>query len=816
MGLLDRRLFGGSSSLFGQNDFINNLLFGTPATPTPQPTPAPAPDPTPAPAPAPTPQPTPQPPVDSGEADGDITPTARTMIPEVQLDSYAYPTGTPASGATYGSNVVSAWRYATGSGVTVALIDSGFDPSVLTHFSAASRSFAADGSTHLAPPDGTYHGITTSGVIGAPGGDNGPIGIAPNANIEGLKVTFGNFDVSPFKNYVAALGYGAGAGGASVINNSWGISGYGVVAPGSSYYAPWFTEVQQAVHTGRGGLGAVVVFAAGNDRATNQDIGLQAVTSDPRVIAVAATTDAGVVTDFSNRGAGLLTATIGQNVLAPEPGSDSAYGYYIMYGTSFSAPQVSAVAALMLQVNPNLGWRDVQEIIVASSYAPPPSAAGFATNGAGNWNGGGMHFSNDLGFGVLDANVAVNLARAWTLQSTDANLLQTTITQATRWTVGANGTASSRMQVNTDARVEHVQVQLSDSGLLAAYSTLVLISPDGTRSVLNNQAGMVQGVDQTGRLDLTGYSITSNAFWGEMAQGSWTLQATNLAGQTATINNWSLTLWGDAAGNAAPALIYTPEFARLAAADTGRAIVDPTGQGTHAIDLIALTGVSNVNLNGGQGQIDGVAVTVKAGLTALNAAGSTGQLTVTAATAGSNIVAGDGTTTIYGGGGADVITVGQGAISVFMGSDTSMIFIGSSASASIQAGHGSLTMVGGSGAETVTIAKGNNATGPASRDLVQNFSPVSGNGTDRIVFSGYTQQELNTALSAEQSDGNGGYILSMADATQVHITGTAPFSLHFSGSTLTASAGAGTPTTPSAGMLSMFQGSNSLFGSLFG
>ena len=36
-------------------------------------------------------------------------------------------------------------------------------------------------------------------------------------------------------------------------------------------------------------------------------------------------------------------------------------------GTSFAAPIVSGVAALMLDANPNLGWRDVQNIIAASA-----------------------------------------------------------------------------------------------------------------------------------------------------------------------------------------------------------------------------------------------------------------------------------------------------------------------------------------------------------------------------------------------------------------------------------------------------------------
>ena len=46
-------------------------------------------------------------------------------------------------------------------------------------------------------------------------------------------------------------------------------------------------------------------------------------------------------------------------------------------------------------------------------------------NGADNWNGGGLHFSNDYGFGLVDAHAAVRLAETWTTQKTSANWLTT-------------------------------------------------------------------------------------------------------------------------------------------------------------------------------------------------------------------------------------------------------------------------------------------------------------------------------------------------------------------------------------------------------
>src|SRR6185437_14570373 len=114
----------------------------------------------------------------------------------------------------------------------------------------------------------------------------------------------------------------------------------------------------------------------------------------------------------------LLVAVVGDAVAVPMPG---AQFYALANGTSYAAPTIAAISAMMLGVNASLGWRDVQEILADSAYVPAPSAAGFSTNGATDWNGGGRHFSNDLGFGAVDANVAVNLARAWTEKSTSAN-----------------------------------------------------------------------------------------------------------------------------------------------------------------------------------------------------------------------------------------------------------------------------------------------------------------------------------------------------------------------------------------------------------
>lgn len=731
--------------------------------------------------------------------------SARLSAPpsyEVQLSSYSY-----AAGATvFGSNIQRAWHNTTGFGVTVALIDDGFDPATARldgRFSTAlSRDFSGSGS--IGEPAGGFHGTTTSSLIGATGNVGGPVGIAPDATIVGVKVGFGN---TPFSGFVNALNYAAGT--ASVINNSWGFNGYGVGEPTQAVFAPWYAAVQKAVATGRHGLGDVIVFAAGNDRAGRNDLALQPINSDPREIAVAATNANGTVASFSTAGAALLVSAIGVNVAVLLPGGTS-YGF--ASGTSYSAPTVSAIVALMLAANPNLGWRDVQEILTDSAYAPPPSAAGFVANHARDWNGGARLFSNDLGFGVVDASVAVDLARAWTLQSTSANLLTVSVTNARAFSVAKGGTAASTLAFSAGLRIQHVQVKIDDIGLLAARTMLVLISPAGTRSVLVDQTGLVGGVDQTGRLDLNGDVITSNAFWGESAAGTWTLQVQNIGGNTvATVRDWSLTAWGDAGAIAAAPLVYTPSFSALAKAAPGRTLV--TTAGTHAttIDLIDLAGPTKINLNGGAGSIDGVAVTVVAGLRNLNATGSTGSLAVTGAAGGGQITAGNGTTIITGMG-HDRIIAGLGATTVSTGAGGSVVDLRASAmTSSVQSGGGD-TIYAGSGAamirdiglagdviyaggasmtfisaagkstiyasiasDTISLASSGSAQlqiifqlgQSAGLDLISGFRP----GRDVLHLVGYAAPTAAASVQGQQSDGKGGSILALSDGTRINMLG---------------------------------------------
>jgi len=711
-----------------------------------------------------------------------IVPTVPSGIVERQLDGYGYNGTSAGSGSgtvapvRYGSNIPAAWRFTTGLGVTVALVDDGFDPATTATYgnfsTALSRAFGTSSATSIGEPSGGYHGTTTSGLIGATGANNMPEGVAPNASLVGVKVGFGTATLQAFaqaEQYAASV--------SAVVNNSWGFTGYGTGEPNDPSFTIWYSTIQSAVGSGRGGLGTVLVFAAGNDRQGANNLAVQPVTGDYRVIAVAATDENGTVAPYSTAGSALLVSAIGDAVAVAIPGGA---GNATVSGTSYSSPTVAAITALMLSVNPALGWRDVQEILADSAYAPAPASAGFTMNGARGWNGGGMHFSNDMGYGVVDAYVAVNLARAWAEQSTSANLASATVSHMAPFSVGINATARSTVADTANIRIQHVQVTLTDTYLPGAWSKLTLIAPDGTASVLLNQVGLVGGLDQSGGLDVSGTTLTTNAFWGQNAVGTWTLQVQDIKGNTVgTIQNWSLIFLGDNAATSHAPLAYTPEFAALAATTASRAVVTPGGATT--IDLIALPATTSINLNGGAGLIDGVSVRVGTGLRNANAEGCTGSVSLTGLAAGGSeltggelqsSLAGYGGDTINAGLGASTISTGAGGSTVsFSSLGPSAVTMTSGGGDTIHAGvatatitvtggkgdivyqqSGRLTFINGAGASTVT-AGGGTVLVQAGLGGGIYYAGTSGNsqltaGTGLVSFFGAASGDVLTAAGA--------------------------------------------------------------------
>jgi len=227
-------------------------------------------------------------------------------------------------------------------------------------------SFISESSPGCTPASNGYvnddigHGTFVAGVIAAAANGTGMVGVARNVRVMAVKVLdcYGAGD-----SVAAARGISyAVRNGARVINLSLG---------GLDESQLLTDTVNDAVANG-----VVVVAAAGND-GTNQ---LVFPARLPDVIAVGATKGDGLTrASFSDWGPQISVVAAGENVVGTVPQSECNFLFHCLSagpwatssGTSFAAPQVSGLAALMLSLNPGLTTAQVKSTIENSASALP-------------------------------------------------------------------------------------------------------------------------------------------------------------------------------------------------------------------------------------------------------------------------------------------------------------------------------------------------------------------------------------------------------------------------------------------------------------
>jgi subtilisin-like proprotein convertase family protein/subtilisin family serine protease len=335
-------------------------------------------------------------------------------------------------------NVLAAWPYGQGAGVTVAVADGGLEmnhPELTNRLAGAPHFNFANQTTNAVPFGGTApdpnmqtwtHGTSIAGLIAAEANNGrGMAGVAPLAHLASWVI----FDTNTalVSDEMLMDMYQFASDTVSIQNHSWG-GGNGVTAQ----VGPTLLEqvgIANAVTLGRNGLGTVMVRSAGNDRSLVARADDDGYPDDPEVIAVAAVVKGGRATSYSEPGACILVAAPGGggdttqglftlDLLGWERGvnsvvhyngdlSDYRWGSQGFTGTSASAPLVSGVAALVMSVNTNFSYRDVQQILLLSAKHWDLADPDLTTNGAG------FLVSHNVGFGVPDAGQAVRLARTW-------------------------------------------------------------------------------------------------------------------------------------------------------------------------------------------------------------------------------------------------------------------------------------------------------------------------------------------------------------------------------------------------------------------
>lgn len=583
-------------------------------------------------------------------------------------------------------NITEAWDYYSGAGVKFGVYDDGIDDNHVDLAANYDASRHVRVNTVFDDPtvynSGDAHGTAVAGLIAARQGNGaGGVGGSFNGRLTGVDI-FGPGGTS----------YLFGAMNEQdrfdVTNHSWGWVGAFADNKLNSGWSSFFAGLQDAAANGRSGLGTIQMVAAGNDRTGYDNTNTSNFTSSRFVNAIAAIANDGEISYYSNPGASLLVSSPSnggsQGITTTDYTGSVGYsaGDYTsgFGGTSAATPIASGVVGLMLEANRALGYRDVAEILaITARQIGSPEAAGegaalrpWQFNGAENWNNGGMHFSHDYGFGLIDAFAAVKLAESWNLQQTFANEVMVSASNTTSGAVPDNNATGLSRTVNltpatgAPITIETIEVQINWSSPHTWAGDLVieLISPDGTTSYLLDRAG--------GSADLGSWTFTTRAHLGELATGNWTVRVTDRAsGDTGTISSITVRAYGsrDIDDN----YYYTDEFGALATAGTDRATLADTDGGSDTINVAALSTGATINLNPGQDNlVAGSRFVIAAGTVIENVIGSWLNDTITGNDAANRISGNLGNDVIDARGGNDHIWGGKGNDTVDggLGNDT--------------------------------------------------------------------------------------------------------------------------------------------------
>ena len=594
----------------------------------------------------------------------------------------------------YNTRVEYAWKHVTGKGIKIGVFDQGIDPNNpdlrVNDAIALGINSATSGPGGAPVFASDNHGTFVAGVIAAARDGAGIVGVAYDAQLVSI---YSSLSGSQYPTEIAnAFRYAAKT--VDVLNNSWGFGNYLKTSPNWAFlddaknpiFAPAFQALRDLAANGRNGLGTVVVQSAGNGYDFGDDTNLHNFQNSRYVITVGATDFLGGSSYFSTTGASILVSAPGgagagdfASILSTDragaAGSNSS-NFAFEDGTSFSAPIVSGIVALMLEANPRLGYRDIQQILAYTAHQTDIGIGGWEDNGAHDWNGGGLRYNSvaqSSGFGVVDALAAVRLAKSWIgVPQTVANTVDVLGSKTVNLAIPDKNAAgiSSAIDITATIVVERVDVTVNITHPYIGDLEVTLISPTGTTSYLMYRPSLG---------NLTAYGSTQNDVhftfdtvldWGEVATGKWTLNVRDLQGSdVGTFVDWSIDLIGHNASKD-HTFIYTNEFPSLVAADPARGVLHDTTAGSHTINASALGSNDRIDLTGLTASvINGGLLIIGSDTTVRNAFGGDGNDVLIANPLGGNLygMAGDdvmtggiGADTFNGGAGNDLLTGGAG------------------------------------------------------------------------------------------------------------------------------------------------------------
>ena len=381
-------------------------------------------------------------------------------------------------------NITGVWQEGNfGKNATIAIIDDGLDMDSedlkANYYDEGSYDFNDHHDRPKPMLSDDHHGTRCAGEVAAMKNNVCGVGVAWDAKVAGLRIlskSISDEDEALAINYQMQKN--------QIYSCSWGPPDNGQAMDAPSVLIR--KSIQNGIENGRGGLGSVFVFAAGNGAASEDNCNFDGYTNSIYSITIGAIDRVGKHPYYSEKCSASMVVTYssgsGDAIHTTDVGANNCYVNH--GGTSAAAPLGAGILALVLAERPDLHWRDLQYLVMETAV-PVNEDEDWQTTAIGK------KYSHTYAYGKMDAYALVRKAKDWKSVKPQAWLktkwqhIRHDIPQGEKGLAAQYTVTKEALQEANVERLEHVTVTMNVKHTQRGDLSVELISPAGVTSHLS-------------------------------------------------------------------------------------------------------------------------------------------------------------------------------------------------------------------------------------------------------------------------------------------------------------------------------------------
>lgn len=449
-----------------------------------------------------------------------------------------------------------------GKGIVTALVDDGLDftsPDLKDSFNAKGSWDFNDNTKQPMPRlYDDYHGTRCAGEIAAQKNDFCGVGVAYDSQVSGVRILSGRITAA---DEAQSLIYGLETN--DIYSCSWGPTDDGRTLAEPEVIVK--KAMIKGIQEGRDNKGALYVFALGNGARFGDSCNFDGYTNSIYSITVGAIDYKGLHPAYSEACSAVMVVTYSSGSGEHIHTTDIKQKCSAQHGgTSAAAPLAAGIYSLVLSVNPNLTWRDVQYVSALSAVPVNEDDGEYQMTKLGR------KYSHRYGFGKIDAYQMVKFAETWKNVKPQAWYYSDVSEVLKKWEgtkidappPAADGGQAKRaeykdsillstisvsqkdLKVMNVERIEHVTVKVNIDASYRGKVGVRLTSPSG----LVSELASFRMFDSNGS-GFKNWTFMSVAHWGEDGVGDWKLEVYPSEDDMKKVDigfkDWQLRLWGE-------------------------------------------------------------------------------------------------------------------------------------------------------------------------------------------------------------------------------------------------------------------------------